>query len=289
VKNPASSRRAQLLAWSRDRGIPFQYASMLYMQEGILSRIADTTFSETFILKGGFLLFSLSGRAGRTTRDLDLLGRGISNDQKYLEAAFASILGVDQEDGLVFDTDSIQSEPITEGAEYHGVRLTAVGTMGTIRNKLQIDIGFGDALSRSPVRMPIQRILGTRRFEVSTYPLASVVAEKFEIMIALGSVNSRMKDLFDIAFILDRYDISDSELKDAISTTFLQRTTALPDNPIVFSETYEASPKVQTFWTGFLRRTQLGDISLDAVLHTIRRRLAPIYEEIRNGKKSGGG
>jgi len=282
VREIVSSLRSQLFAWSKLQGVSFQYATMLYMQEGVLSRIADSSFADTFILKGGFLLFSIFRHTGRTTRDLDLLGKNISNNPKILEASFQSILDKKQDDGLFFDTKSIQINPIVEGAEYQGLRLHVVCFFGTVRNRLQIDIGFGDALSQGPVRIPFKRILGRGEFEVLSYPLSAVVAEKFETLIALDAVNSRMKDLFDIALILNRFTISDQELKKAFAATFKQRGTNLPDNPAIFSEFYDRSPTLQEFWKGFLRRSQLGDANLNSIIDIIQRRLKPIYESLKN-------
>ena len=84
MKDLAASVRARLLAWSKERGIQFQYASMLYMQEGILSRLAASPFVDKLILKGGFLIFTYAGSSGRTTKDIDFLGQGIPNDETAL-------------------------------------------------------------------------------------------------------------------------------------------------------------------------------------------------------------
>jgi hypothetical protein len=284
MRNTAASLRARLIAWAKNGEIPFQYASMLYMHQGVLARVAESPFSDSFVLKGGFLLFSMNGHAGRTTRDLDFLGEGIPNDPESLKAVFKTILGTARDDGLLFDAPSIQTEPIAEAAEYQGARITVICTFGTIRNTVSIDIGFGDKLPRGPERIPIRRILGAGEFTVLAYPLASVVAEKFETVLALGSVNSRMKDLFDIACILDRYMILDQDLKEALAATLHQRGTALPEYPDVFSALYETVPKTRAYWEGFLRRAKLEGIELGSVLGTIRRRLGPIYEELRNAR-----
>jgi hypothetical protein len=187
MKDIAASMRARLFAWAKDRGIQFQYASMLYMQEGILSRLFASPFADKLILKGGFLLFAHSGSSGRTTKDIDFLGQGVSNDEKALAETFVQVLGIQQDDGLVFDTHSISIEQITEGADYHGIRVSIGCNFGSLRNRLQIDIGFGDAISPGPARLVITGMLGRSAIEVAAYPLATVIAEKFEVMIALGA------------------------------------------------------------------------------------------------------
>ena len=285
MKDLAASVRARLLAWSKERGIQFQYASMLYMQEGILSRLAASPFVDKLILKGGFLIFTYAGSSGRTTKDIDFLGQGIPNDETALSGTIAQIVGIDQEDGLIFDTHSIETERITEGSDYHGVRVLVGCNLGSLRNRLQIDIGFGDAISHGPSHISIPGMLGGKAIEVEAYPLATIIAEKFEIMIALGAVNSRMKDFFDVAFLLGHYELSDSDLKESMSATFSQRRTEMPEYPAVFTSTFVISERIQALWAGFLKRALLGELDLSVVVETIRKRLEPLYEEIRNANK----
>lgn len=282
MRDVAASVRARLFAWAKERGIQFQYASMLYMQEGILSRLVASPFADKLILKGGFLLFAHSGSSGRTTKDIDFLGQGISNDEKTLAETFVRVLGIQQDDGLVFDTKSVMAEQITEGADYHGIRVSVGCNLGSLRNRLQIDIGFGDAISPGPTRLSITGMLGRSTIEVAAYPLATVIAEKFEAMIALGPVNSRMKDFFDVAYLLDHYNISDTDLIEGLSATFTRRNTELPEHPAVFSQGFANSERMRDLWAGFLNRTQLGDVSFVSVLATIRIRLEPFYKDLRN-------
>lgn len=51
------------------------------------------------------------------------------------------------EDGLVFDSSRIEVAPIREDHEYGGVRLTFVAHLGSAKIPLQIDVGFGDAVT----------------------------------------------------------------------------------------------------------------------------------------------
>ncbi len=175
-------------------------------------------------------------------------------------------------------------EAIVEGAEYHGVRIRMPCYLGTIRNGIQIDVGFGDAVEPPLREIPYPILVDGSAFSLYSYPLAAVVAEKFETMLSLGSVNSRMKDFFDVAFILDNFEISDSDLRTALRTTILRRGTEMPEQPDVFSPAFSSAGNVPVLWKAFLKRTRLGDIELDDVLETIRGRLEPIYREVRTKK-----
>ncbi len=114
------------------------------------------------------------------------------------------------------------------------------------------------------------------------YLLSAVVAEKLETMIAQGSLNTRMKDIYDIWFILSRFRIPVSELAAAVAATFGQRKTELPTEPSIFSARYGESDDAIRLWSGFLRRGRLEPLDLGTVLATIRARLEPLYGRPRN-------
>lgn len=202
------------------KGINFQYATLLYMHEGFLRRLSASPYWDRFILKGGLLLQCLSGSSSRTTKDIDLLGTGIANDTEVMKATVSEICRTSEDDALRFDHESLEVEAITEGNEYHGIRIRITCYLGNIRNTIQVDIGFGDAVE-SPFReidYPI--LVDGRSFSMLSYPLASVIAEKFEAMVALADINSRMKDFWDVAYLLENHDIPDEELLQALRATF---------------------------------------------------------------------
>jgi hypothetical protein len=152
--------------------------------------------------------------------------------------------------------------------------------LGFLRNTLQIDIGFGDAIEQGAAHVSIHRILGGAGFDVLAYPLSAVIAEKFETMITLGPINSRMKDFYDVALLLTRFDIPAAELCSAITATFARRRTELPASPALFTPSFYARPEVQSLWNGFLKRTNLPQTDFVWVMTTITQYLEPIYKEL---------
>lgn len=276
-----ASIRARLKTWASAQEIPFQYASMLYMHEGILGRIARSPYVENLILKGGLLLFIREGTAGRTTRDIDFLGNNFPADENAIKVLFNRIVAIDLNDGLLFNSESISTEKIMEEADYHGITVSIECYLGVLRNQLHIDVGFGDALPHGPEKLAITRIIDGSTIQIMTYPFPSVIAEKFEAMIARGELNSRMKDIFDVAFLLSNYEMKDGELRTAMLATFRNRRTILPEQPIFFTKSYLESERNLQLWEGFLRRTNLGPIELAKALDTIKSRLEPIYHAVR--------
>ena len=61
------------------------------------------------------------------------------------------------------------------------------------RISVQIDIGFGDVITPAPIEVEYPTMLNFPAPRLRAYPRETVVAEKFEAMVKLGMVNSRMK------------------------------------------------------------------------------------------------
>ncbi len=62
---------------------------------------------------------------------------------------------------------------------------------------LQIDIGFGDVVSPRETKISYPTILDFPASKFSGYSKESSIAEKFQAMVKLGDLNSRMKDFYE--------------------------------------------------------------------------------------------
>ena len=130
--------------------------------------------------------------------DIDFLGR-IDNSVEGIENVIREICSQEVEpDGITFDISSISGERIKEDADYEGVRARFPAFLGNARVVIQIDIGFGDIIVPGPVEIEYPVILNLPKPHLKGYTRESAIAEKFQAMLALGIVNSRMKDFFDI-------------------------------------------------------------------------------------------
>lgn len=86
---------------------------------------------------------------------------------------------------------------------------------------------------------------------------ATVVAEKFQAMVALGMLNSRLKDFYDIWAIAGSFAFDGAVLSHAIQATFDRRQTPLPvETPPTLTPAF--AKEKQTQWTTFLRRTEIA-------------------------------
>ena len=192
----ADSVKARLKNFAVENGCTFQEALTYYGLERTIYRISVSKYAEQFVLKGGIFLYAVFDRKyERATTDVDLLARRISNSGEEMKNIFRDILSLDIDDALVFDTDSITVEDITEFKEYHGLHISAVGYLDRTRIPVGIDIGFGDVIYPDAVKMDFPVILDMDPPRVNAYSLESSIAEKLEAIIHNGYLNSRYKEL----------------------------------------------------------------------------------------------
>lgn len=199
LKNIGASVRARLLQVSKASGQTFDLILTRFALERLLFRLSQSPHADRFVLKGAMLMMSWFDDPHRGTRDLDLLGFGDPGAEPML-ATFREILAQEAADGVEFDVDALRVDRIREEVEYGGLRLRTTAAIGGARISLTIDIGFGDAVEPgaeeldypSMLDFPMPRLLG--------YARETVIAEKFQAMVALGRANSRMKDFTTSGF-----------------------------------------------------------------------------------------
>src|SRR5262249_19450417 len=114
------------------------------------------------------------------------------------------------------------------------------------------------------------------------YTRESVVAEKFQAMVALGEVNSRLKDFYDVWFLAQRFDFEAAVLVAAVGTAFARRGTDLPRAPRPLAEGYGQDDRRSTQWRAFLRRSGMEDVPLrfPDVVEALRAFLQPVVDAI---------
>lgn len=229
--NQAASIRQRLLNLAREEGRVYEVVLVRYALERLLYRLSISDQHDRFILKGGMLITLWIAGGARETRDVDFLGYG-APDHERLKASFAAIMAIEADDGLVFDLQSLAATSIREEAEYGGVRIRATASLERTRIPVTIDFGFGDALTAAAPLLSYPSLLGMERPQIRTYPPGTVIAEKFQAMVALGIANGRMKDCFDLWAIPNSVPMADVDLDAAIRATFERRRTAIPPGPV---------------------------------------------------------
>jgi hypothetical protein len=259
ITNLQASVRAQLQNKAKETNRPFAEMLQYYGMERFLYRFSKSEYSNKFILKGALLFTVWNIAERRTTLDIDFLARH-DNHVMNIEAVMKDVcsFSLEQPDGLVFDAKTVQGRKIKEDADYEGVRVKFIGYLERSHIPMQIDVGFGDIVYPKIKVIDYPVILDLPRPHLKGYPAESVISEKFEAMIKLGLLNSRMKDFYDIWLMMRRFDFSGADLSGALKRTFEHRKTDLPTGkPLFAEEIYDQKSDRQTLWKVFLRK---GDI-----------------------------
>lgn len=263
VTNLAASIRQRLQNAARSSGRPFQEVAQYYAMERFLYRLSVSKHADKFVLKGALMLTAWGLAATRPTRDIDLLGR-LPNRVEELVGIVRDVCGQKAEpDGLTFDGSSVAGVLIKEDADYEGVRVTFRGHLDNMRLPMQIDVGFGDVVSPEAELIGYPTILDLPAPQLRGYTRETVVAEKFEAMVKLGLLNSRMKDFYDIWLLSRQFAFEGAALATALEQTFANRGTAIPAEPTALSLVFATDPAKAAQWGAFLNRSRLSDAPND--------------------------
>jgi predicted nucleotidyltransferase component of viral defense system len=258
IKDLGASVRARLMNIARETKRDFDAILLQYFQERFLYRLSISPFRSDFILKGALLFLVYEMPFLRPTKDVDFLVRSKSRDNVTIKNMIQDIARIDVEDGVRFLPESVSLESVMEDADYKGLRVKLKGSLDKARKTLQIDIAFGDVLVAGPVEMEFPLLLDDQPvLRLKVYSKESTVAEKFQSLVKLNILSSRMKDIYDILFLASHQPFQMHLLRNAIAKTFNRRGTPIQDRKSIFTKEFKSSKEKQTQWIAFLRRSHL--------------------------------
>jgi hypothetical protein len=286
ITNLPASIHARLLNKDRSLGRPPGESFKYYIIERFIARLATSHYRETFILKGALLYVAWGISLPRPTKDIDLLGISDLSTEEVVNI-IKEVCNQDVEpDGVEFNSTTLRGVQLREGTNTPGVRITFQGKLGTAIFPMQIDIGYGDQVTPGVLTINYPNLLGDMTAsQLYGYPPETVIAEKLHAMVVLGSINSRMKDFFDIWYLTQRFNFDGAILQEAIINTFNARYTDLPvDVPIALRQEFALQQKMQ--WKSFLGQypkpyEELQDFTV--VINYLQKFFSPLLLAIRNG------
>ena len=286
-RNVAASVHARLRNVSRDTGEDFNLLLIRHALERFLYRLSRSKYRDQFVLKGAFLFVAWEHAVARPTRDMDFLAFG-KPDISALERVFREICVTKVEpDGVVFDPKTVTGAEIREGAVYDGVRMKFISELGNARTRLQVDVGFGDAVVPPTEGLRYPTILDQEAPLLLGYPPEGVIAEKFHAMVTLGTANSRLKDYLDIWRICRTFTFQLPRVAAALNATFEHRNTEIPTG-----ELEGLSQEFVERWAGQWARLSdryalRGELPpLQEVIQEIRDFITPVLKEASSNKRS---
>lgn len=280
TKNLGASIRARILNKAKSEGVDFQLLLTRFALERLLYRLSISEEKEHFLLKGALLFDLWYDMPFRPTRDIDLLGFGLA-EIPHLLTVFQNLCALKVDDGIAFDSTTVKAEEIRKEANYSGTRVTLIGLVDGAKCPVQIDIGYGDAVTPAPEAAvyPVMFEDMPKPF-LRVYPRYTVVAEKLDAIISLGMANSRMKDYFDLWIILRDSQLDRSTLAKAVQATLDRRGTAKPTGtPLGLGEQFATDTQKNIQWNAFIRRNRLQAESLATTVDFLRNELTFIFEK----------
>ena len=279
-KNLAASVQARLLNLAKAEGRDYGQVLTKFALERLLYRLGQSSHAENFLLKGALLFDLWFDVPLRPTRDIDLLGFGLV-ELPHVMGVFADLCQIKVEDGMVFLADSIKAEEIRKEANYAGIRVSMVALLGNARAAIQVDIGYGDAVTPAPEAATYPVLL--KDFpapQLRVYPRYTVVAEKVETIVMLGIANTRLKDYFDLWVLRQKAEFDTEVLRSAIAATFARRERPMPSQvPVGLSDEFSADVQKQRQWQAFLKKNQLEQTELAVVVQALRDWLHPLFKD----------
>lgn len=259
----------------------FNEILQMYFLERFLYRLSVSEYKDSFTIKGGILLYALfHENYARATSDIDLLGNRISNDEETIRKAVEHICEQNYDDLVVFNTDEMKIKKITEFKEYNGINVEIPARIDKIRGRVSIDIGFGDVVFPNKERINFPTLVSDDPLEIYAYSKETIIAEKFQAIVSLALLNSRLKDFYDIYAFSKEFNFNGSILKDALIETFEHRNTKF-DDILAFEDDF-ITPYRKGQWTSFIKKKSPNTkIELIEVIVEIKRFILPIVQSIK--------
>jgi predicted nucleotidyltransferase component of viral defense system len=280
IKDYGASVRERLLQLSRKTDRSFDAVLRLYCQERFLYRLSISPYRKNFILKGGLLFFSLSVPVRRPTVDIDFLGIELTDNPEKLKTILTEIAQIACQDGIEYHPIQMSIERIKEGTDFTGSRIIIPAILAKARVSLQIDVAFGDVVTKGPRVFEFPTLLDLPKPSIFAYSMETMIAEKFQAIVERQTATSRMKDFFDIASLSEVMPFDGNELLEAFTKTFKRRGAGTRRAESVFSAEFASNPGLVSLWKGFLVRNRLAySDDFTIVMKNIRNFLEPVVAE----------
>lgn len=227
----------------------------IYMMERFLERVSKSKYAEDFIIKGGILVTSMIGVALRTTMDVDTTIRNFDLSEEEALRIVTEICAIDMEDDVSFVIKDVSR--IMDTMEYPGIRIGLDAIIGEMLTPIKVDISTGDAITPRAIEYDYKLLLEERSIKLWSYNLETILAEKLQTILARGTLNTRMRDYYDIYVLTITYmdEIDSSTLKKAFAATCKNRNTAelLECSDEIISKISEDTELVK-LWTRYQKK-----------------------------------
>lgn len=239
-----------------------------YFLDQFLLRLAYSEYKDKFILKGGMLISAKLENIYRTTMDMDVTAVGIKVNEENIRKIFNQIAQIDMNDALSYQLKKIIST--RKNAAYGGYEVFLDVCMDKTHDVISIDVTTGDVITPKPVLEKYRTLLNKEELDIYTYNFETILAEKFESILANGTWNTRMKDYFDCSEIINTISINIKLFRRAFGATAIARKSykTICDWEDVFDE-IEKDKNLKKQWKNYQNKNIGVDYTYEEVLDAI--------------------
>lgn len=241
---------------ARQQGRAVQELLTLYVLERFLARLVESSYADSFVLKGGVLLAGYGLR--RPTRDVDMQAIDFVLDEKHCREVVAAVAAADADDGVVFEAIPTRIEQIRDEEEYSGLRVHVSAQLYRARIAVKLDISTGDPVSQDAQLVTMPRILGGD-FTLMGHALETVIAEKSVTILQRGATSTRWRDYMDLRSLSRSRSFEATTLRKAIEDVAKHRGVKLSAPSTSLSGHDELA---QQKWAAWRTKTDVEDITL---------------------------
>ena len=251
----------------------------IYMMERFLERVSVSSYRDNFIIKGGILVTALVGVSLRSTMDIDTSIRNQNISEEDAKRVITEIKDINLEDGVTFEIKDVSN--IMDEMEYPGIRFTMNALLGKLVTPMKIDLSTGDVITPHAIEYEYRLLLEERTIKLWSYNLETVIAEKFQTILARGLLNTRMRDFYDIRMLLTIYEstMKDDVFRQAFDATCKKRKTEyLKTDAFRIIASIETDANLKVLWNSYQKKyPYAADISFNEIIDYTK----VLWEKIR--------
>jgi hypothetical protein len=211
---------------AKEKEVDPQLVLRHYMMEKFLEKIADSSYCDNFILKGGFLIGSKYGIENRTTKDIDATLREMKLTEEILITILDEIFLEPTKEGIYFEIKAIKET--REDDFYPGFNLRVLAHLENMKPDFKVDITIGDSIHPETINYEHQLMFENRVIRLQSYPTEQIIAEKLSATFDFLTDNSRGKDFYDLYIIPKMEEIDEKTLSESVRNTFSKRGKTAP-------------------------------------------------------------
>jgi len=263
--------------------LPYQKLPFVNFIERFLYRLMNSKYGKNFVIRGSSLLYIYNSSNARSTKDIDFMAINISNELKNIEKIIKDVCKINcPYDCVTFLPETVKLSKIQSNKLYNGVRVQITATLEQMKEPISFDIGYDDIITPNAITKEYPTLLKEMpSFYIKMYNIETALAEKIQTIISRKNENTRMKDFYDIWFIMNNIYYDTNILHMALYNTFSHRNTLIDTESPVFDISFYIDKTRNILWDKFIKKSQIKYISLYDVGLYIINNVKPLLEKIQ--------